>query len=299
MKIIFSGVPLYSKKLVNELSKYDKKNEYLYINMKSSFSEKLYFYLHMLTADILFVSYVDSHYMKAVDYALRLNKKVILSWIGTDVSNAIPLIKEETFNKNYINKVFHTTASVWLKEELKEVNIQAKYLINQVCENKYFEFFVPKKFIVLTRMTKGRELFYGMDTILKLAKDFKDIEFRIAGIDTYDNLPMNITLLGWVDMEEEYKNCSVFVRYMKHDGESHCVVEALSYGKEVFYNYDFPYVNFIDNYKSLKQGLETTLLKYNEGSLGPNYKGIEFIESNYNKEKVLEGYKKLFKESFS
>ena len=296
MKIIFSGVPLFSKELKISFENKDKINRYLYLNIKTNLLNRIRFYFHILTADILFVNYVDSDYMRSVDFALFLRKKVILSWIGTDVLNATPLIKQKLFNKNYINKTFHTTNSTWLQEELSDINIKAKYLTIFIYKNKYRDITMPNKFIVLTYIAKGREVFYGIDTIIRLAKDLSHIEFNIAGIDKYPNIPSNINLLGWVDMDKEYEKSIVYIRCPEHDGESHSILDALSYGKVVFYNKNYPFVNYIDDYDNLKQGIEDTLLQYTSNKLIPNYKAIEYIKDRYNFDKVYKEYMNLFNE---
>lgn len=294
MKIIFSGDQYFSQNLTTLFSKIDKKNKYLYLNIKTDIFNRVKFYLHLLTTDVLFVNYVDAHYMKSVNFALFLKKKVVLSWIGTDVMDAVPRIEQGLFNKNYIEKTFHTTNSTWLQEELNDINIKAKYLTIFIYEDKLRVIDIPNKFSVLTYISKGRESFYGIDTIIKLANELNHIEFNIAGISSYPNLPSNINPLGWVDMDKELEKCTVFIRYPHHDGESHSVLEALSYGKVVCYNRDYPFVNYTPNYNTLKQGIEDTLLKYNNKTLKPNYKAIEHIKVNYSLDKVYKEYISLF-----
>jgi len=296
MKIIFSGAPLFAKKLTQHLQDYDKNNNYLYINIKEGIFQRLRFYFHMLNSDILHVTYVDAYFMKSVDFALKFKKKIILSWIGTDVSNAIPKIKEKTFNQNYIDHVTHVTASKCLRDELyNEVGIDALYLPNIIITTQQpTQLNYQTKFSALTRIAKNREIFYGIETIKKLALDFPNIQFNIAGIDNYPDLPSNIRCLGWIDVNKELLNCSVFIRYMEHDGESHAVIEALSLGKPVLYNYDFPHTFFIQDYEQLKSNLDRIIKMFNDNRLIPNKQAVEYIKKNYNKDYVLQQYIDLF-----
>lgn len=294
MKIIFSGTPHFSKQLARTFSKYDHVNTYLSLDIKTNLLKRLYCYYHILTADVLFVNYVDAYYMKSVDFALLLNKKVVLSWIGNDVMDAVPRIKKGLFNLNYIHKTIHTTNSSWLKDELKEVNIDARYLTIYMYKEKKRKISITKKFSVLCYVAKGEEKFYGIETIIKLANDFPHIDFKIAGINNYPNIPSNIKLLGWVNMDHEYENATVYIRYPKHDGEAHSVLEALSYGKTVFYNRNYPFVNYVNTYKELRNGLENTLLEYKNNTLTPNYNAIEHIKKNYTFDKVYKEYMHLF-----
>jgi hypothetical protein len=295
MKIILSGVPLFTKRLAKHLNSYDKNSTYMYINVKTTIWERLYFYYHMLTADVLLVNYVDTYYMKSVDFALKLNKKVVLLWTGTDVMHAIPRIKDGLFNKDYLYKTTHRSVATWLSEELKEVDIDAKYLTDFIYDDKNRNISVPTEFSVLIYIAQNREKFYGIETVIKLALNFPEIKFKIAGISEYEGIPNNIDLLGWVDFDKEIENCVVYIRYMEHDGEAHSVLESLCYGKVVFYNYDYPFVNYVSSYDELENGLYKVYKDYIDNKIEPNYEAIEYIKSKYNIEKVAQSYKELFK----
>ena len=296
MKVVLSGAPLFTKKLLEALNNSQTQNRYVYCNIKGNIFQRLHCYYHILSSDILFVTYVDSLFIKSVDFALKLKKKVILSWIGSDVMNALPLIKNNTFNRRYIEDTNHVAVSQWLIEELNSVNIFPKYLTIYLHEDKKRNIQISDKFTVLTYVSKNREKFYGIDTFIKLANDFPYIEFRIAGITQYENIPNNIKLLGWVDMDKEYENCTVYVRYPKHDGEAHSVLEALGYGKVVFFNYDYSYVNYVTNYGQLKDGIKNTYETFLKGELTPNQEAIEYINNKYSKQSIVKQYEKLFNE---
>lgn len=294
MKVIFSGTPFFGKQLASKFQEYDNRNEYLYLDIKQNLFKRLYFYYHLLTTDILFITYVDAYYIKSVDFALKWKKNVIFSWIGTDVMNASPLILEKKFNQKYIQDTYHTTNSTWLQKELEEVNIKADFLTIYIYEEKKREILIPQEFSVLSYVAKGREEFYGIDTIIKLATDFKEVSFKIAGIYEYPNLPSNIQLLGWVDMEKEYPKSTVYIRYPMHDGEAHSVLEALSYGKTVLYNRNYPFSLYTPDYESLKDSLSSTINKFKNNELTPNYDAIQYIQENYNFEKTYQSYQTLF-----
>lgn len=298
MKIIISGVEHFGKDLTRSLQKNDSKNQYIYLNIKTNIWKRLYFYFHLFTADILFVIYVDKYFMRSVDFALKLKKKVVLSWIGNDVMDNIPSIKEDKYNKDYINKTIHTTNSSWLQEELLEVDLKAKFLTLFTYKNKERKIVVPDSFSVLLYVVSKEEKFYGMDTFIKLAKDLPHIQFKVAGIEHYEeDIPSNIRLLGWVNMDNEYENSTVYIRYPEHDGEAHSVLEALSYGKTVFYNRDYPYVNYVQNYEELKSGLGKVYEEFKKNKLRVNSDGINYIKSNYEEKKVVQEYQKLFQET--
>jgi len=294
VKVLISGVEHFGNELAESLQRNDSKNKYLYLNIKTNIYKRLYFYFHLLTSDVLFVIYVDKYNMKSVDMALRLRKKVFLSWIGTDVLNALPRIRKGLFNTNYLDHTIHTTNSTWLQEELQEVGIKADYLTIFCYKNKERKINFPTQFSVLLYVPKGKEEFYGMNVFIKLAKELPQIQFKVVGISKYPNIPINIKLLGWVDMDKEYENTTVYIRYPQHDGEAHSVLEALSYGKIVFYNKNYPHVNYVKKYDELKNGLIQIYEQFQANELSINYEGIKYVKMNYEEKKVHQKYLNLF-----
>ena len=104
-------------------------------------------------------------------------------------------------------------------------------------------------------MAKGREEFYGIEKLLRLASDFPDIEIKIVGIsEYYKSAPANVKFLGWVEnMDEQYQNCVLYLRMPEHDGLAFSVLEALANGRYVGYSYEFDNVFFIKNYTELSR----------------------------------------------
>jgi len=154
----------------------------------------------------------------------------------------------------------------------------------------YENYLTPKEFgsfSVLTYLGKGNEGYYGIEYFIKLAKDFPQIEFRIAGIDEYPNLPDNIKCLGWINLTEELQNATIYIRNAKHDGLAFSVIEALALGRYVAMNYNFPFVDYFKSYDELKDIIANKNRLFQEGKLEINYKAIEFVKSNFNKSNVL------------
>ena len=295
MKIILIGAPFFTEKLEKLLNEYDN-NKYIFLDLSNSNIDKLMYLIKILSADFI---YFNSSYVccsKAVSLALFFKKKIVFHWTGTDVTTAISRFNDNMHNNKYISNVIHKSAATWLIEELKGIGVDAGYLPDYVYEDFDKEILVPDKFVVLTYVGKGREIFYGIDTIIDLAIDFPDIEFRIAGISEYNfrNIPLNIDLLGWVDMKSEYENCVIYIRYPEHDGEPHSVKEALSYGKVVVYNRDYPFVEYVKNYDDILKVFSGVLHKFCNKNLAPNKEAIKYIELNYSNKKIVAKFQKIF-----
>ena len=101
-------------------------------------------------------------------------------------------------------------------------------------------------------------------------------------------------LLGWVDMDREYQECMVYIRAPEHDGLAFSVLEALSYGRVVFRNYQFDYVNYFKDYEDLKKQMRVVIKDFHNNRLTINNDAIEFVNREFSKEKVLGNLIKIF-----
>jgi glycosyltransferase involved in cell wall biosynthesis len=297
VKIIITGMPYFAKKLHQQLKRYDKKNTYIYLNTFYKKLDKFKFLWNIFTTDIVFMHGGSIEGSNVIDLTLFLKKKMIIVWAGSDVINEIEKFNNNKYKSSYIDKVCHLCETEWIKEELKVMGVDAKIQATMIYHKKKTnlkKLSFPDKFSVLTYISKDRPKFYGIDIVVKLANDFPNIEFKIAGLQEYDDLPSNITLLGWVDMNKEYQKCVVYIRTPSHDGLGFSVIEALSYGRVVFRNYDFSYVNYFEGYEDLKNQFQKTIDSFNDKKLKLNVDGMSFVRKEFSEKKVLGNLIEIF-----
>ncbi len=136
----------------------------------------------------------------------------------------------------------------------------------------------------------GREEFYGLPKLIRLALEFPDVSFKVCGITSSDvSLPTNLEPLGWVeDMNRLYRGCAAFVRIPQHDGFSYSVREALSWGREVIASYPYEHCRHAPDYASLRDHVQTLRLSFARGELRPNVSGREYVLREFNAERVFE-----------
>ena len=109
---------------------------------------------------------------------------IITHWVGSDVLNAIQYAKQNTnfikINKNLI----HWAGAPWLVDELKSIGIQSRFvplpphLVDHALSSSCSP--LPNTFTVLSYIPDTRPQFYGYNYILRLAKEFSDIQFFIT-----------------------------------------------------------------------------------------------------------------------
>lgn len=272
--------------LAKQLQQFDINNKYTYYNTSELFKDKVKFIVKLFTIDIVYSVSATISGGGALNLALRFNKKIIQHFIGSDVLSAINDYKNNHINTLLIEKSHYLCEVDWIQKELSDIHIKAKCTSIMAYEN----FIKPKefdKFSVLTYAGKGREKFYGIDDFVQLASDFPYIEFKIAGIEYYDNLPSNIECLGWVNMIEELQKSTIFIRNAEHDGLGFSVIESLSLGRITLYNYDFPYLDYFNSYAQLKDIINKNKQLFDDGKLKINQEAIDFVKKNYNEKYVL------------
>jgi len=286
MNIAIIGNSFFGQILERHLNDFDEKNFYTFYNTNEKYVDKLKFVRDILFMDIVYSVSATISGGGALNLALKLNKKIVQHFIGSDVLSAQEDFKKQNINQKLIKKSKYLCEVDWIQRELKDIEINATISSIIVYENS-MEAKAFENFTVLTYVGKGKEKFYGIEDFIALARDFPNITFNIAGIERYKNLPENIKCLGWVNMFDTFQNSTVFIRNVSHDGLAFTVLEALSLGRVVFYNYHFPHVSYFNEYLSLKNQFEEVVAKFYNHTLNVNEKSIEFVKENFNKEKVL------------
>ena len=281
--------------MTQQLSAYDKSNRYVFYNTSESIVDKIKFFLNIVNIDIVYSISASISGGGALNLALRFNKKIVQHFIGSDVLSAQNDFKTNNVNSYLVERSTYLCEVDWIKDELEAISIKSDVVSIAVYDKNPISQ-QPKKFSVLTYIGKGKEEFYGIDTLIEVANVLDDIEFKIAGIDSYNKeLPDNIKLLGWIDMDKEFQNSVCYIRNAKHDGLAFSLLEALGYGKIVFYNYKFPYTNYFANSDGLIKQIQNVKNQFDKNKLDINHKAIDFIKTEYSKDKVLGNLVLIFK----
>lgn len=289
-KVIIIGLPYFVDKLVRNLSDYDKSGSYIGLDMSQGITVKIKYVLHLINADIVYSLEGFAVHSKAAALALFLKKKLVLHWVGSDVLNAKRAYREGLVSNKIIDAATHFSEAVWIQSELEAIGIKSEIVNYSGFDKKDFQISeLPKTFSILSYVAKGREEFYGLDKLIRLAGDFPDIEIKIAGIsDSQRVIPTNVRLLGWVNsMDEHFKNCVLFLRLMEHDGLSFSVREALANGRYVGYSYEYANVFYINDYEKLRNVVSELYGKFKDNKLPLNQQGIDFIRENFSEHAVL------------
>ncbi len=288
MKIIVTGLPYFGRKISALLSQADTGNDYIFLNTYYSNYDRIRFLWHILFAKTVYSINGATGKSFVLSLAIKLKKHVVFHWVGSDLFLAKDAITNNTADKSFIDYPVHLTDSPWYVSDLKEIGITAKYLsllsVDKVPDIVSF----PNEFNVLAYIPQDNQEFYGISTIIELAKILPEINFNIAGSSECSaELPSNIKLLGWIkDMKPVFENSVVSIRFPKHDGLSFFVLESLLYSRYVIYNYELENCLLVKNIEEIKYRLSVLIEKFKTGNLELNTKGKEFVIREFSKENI-------------
>jgi len=224
----------------------------------------------------------------------------VIHWIGSDILNFIKIKKSLSIKMmvkkiatNFLNKrIVHWAGAPWLVDELNQLGINSIYipLPFELSFSKLAP--LPRKINILSYIPDGKEDFYGFDKLVKIASLNQDIQFKIIANSNKTNLK-NIQSCGWISKDkvmELYDRSTCFLRMAKHDGLSLSVLEALSRGRYVIWNYKFPYTFFSDNIDKTN-----ILLQSIKKIFIPNLEGNLYIKREFNAGRLVENFLENFK----
>lgn len=292
-RILIVGLPLFAKRVQSLLQKNDQQNSYVALNTYYNLIHKILVPYYLIRADVVYSINGIIGGSKLLDWAFKLNKKVVMHWVGSDVTTAIKVFKNGEFDQAYI-EAEHLTDASWLKEELKSIGINAKVQYISGYSIDSTPKVLPKKITILSYIPKSRADFYGKNQFFELAKSLPDLKFCIVGSERkdYEDAPKNIEFKGWVSqMAKEIDQATATIRFVEHDGMSQFVLESLARGRYVLYNYDLDGASLTKNVEDMISEINELKKLSDSNKLTINRKGISMIETNFNPSQVLKELK--------
>lgn len=293
MKVIIVGLPLFAKRLQEGLSKFDPTNKYTHLDTYYKKVDKLKAALQIPRADCIFSINGSIVSSGVFDLAFKKNIPVIMNWVGTDVLKAIDACKNGSHQQHYIDNAIHFCEVHWIQEELKEIGVHAQ-VVNFAAFDKTYELkeAVCERLHVLSYIPEIRSNFYGIETLIRMAQKFPEVDFSIAGTSAqkYQPLPANLQALGWVDdMNALYTKVHACIRYTEHDGLSSFILESMARGKKVLYNNPFNFCSHCPNEEAMAAEIISLSSTLAEGKSLINQEAATFIKDQFNEGVIFGG----------
>lgn len=299
MKVLIVGLPYFSKELASNLQNKYPNDIFLSLDTYYSKKDQLKFLFHILTADIVHSINGTLGKSKVLELAMKLKKKIIFHWVGTDLIKSTELFEKNMHNPAFISYPTHITDSPWYVDKLAKLGMSSKFIPLKGFEKEYEIEEFKNDFNVLCYISQHRAKYYGIEQVIEIAQKLPKVTFNLVGINDYeDQLPNNIKLNGWVDnMNYWIKNSTICLRLPKTDGLSFFVLESLAYGRYVAYNQNFNYSDscikteeFVDYIKDKKK-------LFDKKELLPNTEMARKVIQEFSSEKVLNSIYNVYSNS--
>lgn len=216
------------------------------------------------------------------DRLSQLGKRMIMHWVGSDVLKATNDFRSGLLSDRLVGGATHWADAPWLVEELEALGIQATEQSLPIPMAIGTPTPLPDDFKVLVYLPAGEHRAHDIDGTLSVISALPDIQFAAVGGRIIESAPPNLENLGFVeDMPSLYRECSAFLRLTHHDGLSHSVVEALSFGRHTLWTFEIPGVTLVDGPQRATEKLRQLKMSADEGSLATNIQGAEAVTERY------------------
>jgi len=270
IRVLLLGYPYF----VNRLAELGRGSEYIF---EIAPRNRWKFWWALSRVDLVYQIGGDLRPNRLYQRIFKLKKKLIMHWVGSDILEMQTWqAAGNSFALDLLSEAVHWAEVSWTAKELGELGVNPKIipLTPTSFPSELKE--LPKEFVVLTYLPEGKEEFYGVTQIFKLASAFPQVIFLAAATPTAKQAeiawPANVIPIGWVDrMSELYSEVVLLIRLTKHDGLSFMVLEALAQGRYVFWSYPLDgVVQIIDdemlliNFNKLYQDFLEKKLTYNQ-----------------------------------
>ena len=294
--IALTGPEYWCENLARQLKRGDAKSVIIRKSPANVFKYLawiMYFFKETTGSDILHVMLPTSA-IKTLKAARLKRIRVVCHWIGSDVLKLRDEKRRNAFFRAYPDwKLNHLAVSKPLSDELAQYGINAEVSPN-ITDNVIAKPEpLPAKPGVLSYWTDKRANFFNASIVLDLAKCFPNIPFRVVGATGKGlNKPSNVRFLGHLkNMSEVFRQTTVYIRLVPHDGSSMMVAESLARGRYVLYSLPFSYCEKAAGLNECKEKLATLLRKKE-----PNFAGAEYIRTQFGPEKNIMRLIKKYKE---
>ena len=288
-RIIIVGLPLFAKRLSQDLKSFDPSLKVTALDTYYNKKDKIKALFLIPFCSVVYSINGTTSKSRVFDLAFFFKKKVMMTWVGTDVTKAI---KNQNRIQKYIDRAEHYCEVQWIQTELKEtLDIDAEILnFFNFNNSKSTDFPALNKGLnVLSYIAKNREEYYGLPTILELAKNFPNVKFDVVGTDGKDlEQAPNLTYHGWVeDMQPLFEKAHVTVRLIEHDGLSGFVLESLFNKKYVLYSNSLEGVLHVENKQDAVTALGDLNKQLQEQSLTANEAGAKYIKNHFMHQQIM------------
>lgn len=238
-------------------------------------------YARLLRSDLIYAIGSSVEKNSPLDLLARARRRILLHWVGSDVEHALGVHGRGRTSPRLV-RATHWVDAPWLADELLPLGIRAQLHPLPIPTAIGEPAPLPETFRVLVYLPEGPSDVYDVFSTLEVMRALPGITFLIAG-GFEPALPLpNVQSLGYVqDMPALYRDCAAFLRLTRHDGMSHSVIEALSFGRYVVWSRPTPGALLAHDTGEAVAALRGLHQRFLSGDLPPNLEGATAVTQTY------------------
>lgn len=242
----------------------------------------------IMAADVIYAIGSSVRLNSPLDLISRAGKKMLVHWVGTDVSVALDDWRNGRASERVLRRGLHRADARWLVDELTGLGVRAQERLLPIPVAIGVAAPLPPRFNVLIYLPREPQSDYDVEGTLAVIRALPTVPFRIVGGYAPPEPLPNVETLGFVtDMPRIYRESTVLLRLMHHDGMSHSVIEAASFARHVLWSYAMPGITGVSGAEEAVATIARLAEQASRGELDANRVGAEHMRQRYNHERVL------------
>lgn len=293
MRVLITGLPLFSKRLAEDLQNFDNANSYKFYNTYYSKLDLIRFLLAVPFCDIVISLNGVTERSRTLNWVMKWKKPLVMQWTGSDALGAIDNFEKGTIKRDYIDYANNWVDSPWMMDEVLSLKVTATHVRYKFFSSKLRPVERYEKLAVTSYVAQNRQEFYGFPWMIKLAELNPEIPFVIFGVEKSDYpLPKNMECKGWRPSEEvvaAIQKAPISLRFTEHDGYSVAAIEALSLGAEVLNRLPMERTHLV-NEENLVDTFNQVCDLVKSRDFKPNLKQSEEVLADFDQQKILGNY---------
>lgn len=199
------------------------------------------FPLTLLRADLVYAIGSSIRRRSPIDLLACAGRPILMHWVGSDVRHALKAFDEGKVSHRLVERATHWADAPWLIEELAPLGMRVTEhpLPIPIATGRPLP--MPAEPAILVYLPRNPHAAYDVAGTLHVFDALPGVRFLLAGGYPLSPARPNVEQLGYVtDWDPAYARTAVHLRLTHHDGLSHTVIEALSYGRHVVWTCPFP-----------------------------------------------------------
>ncbi|HJP40149.1 MAG TPA: hypothetical protein QGF35_00370 [Dehalococcoidia bacterium] len=296
MRIAVAGLPFFASRAARNLRSFGLNARYVPRPTRSPATWPQ-FVRRILPADTVYLIGSSAALNSPADFLSRARKRVVMHWVGTDVLSAVDDHRNGRLSDRLVSGATHWADAPWLVEELREVGILAAEHPLPIPVAFGMPAPMPTEFRVCVYIPSDPGVAHDLAATMQVVKQLPAVRFTLVGGDAVEDPPDNASVLGHVsEMGNVYGDCAALLRLVRHDGLSHSVVEALSFGRHVIWNYAMPGVRPVQGADEAVSELNRLKQEFDAGTLGVNKVGAEAVTTRYGSDTIRAELSRAFQQ---